>query len=373
MKRNVLVMVSPMCAARAGGVARYAREHGWLMMIQDRLGHHPLAWDCDGVIATLRRDPSSYETVRALMRRGIAVVDLTVNRPEVRVPRVMSDHVGIGRLAAEHFAERNFRNVVWFSLGWGNVHRLRFEGLCEKYRDAAKWVLSDELPRRRQNDWKSFSRWIARKLAAAPKPLAALTYDEADAARLLAAAERAGVSVPEELAILSIGNNQIICDNQSVTLSSIDQNLERGGYEAAALLDRLMDGGRPPNTPILVPPAGVVLRRSTDVIAASDPVVRRGLKYIEEHLSSSFGAAQIADAIDITPNVLHKRFVAELGRSVGAEIARQRLAKVKLLLRNTKMPVAEIAAMVGFCTPSHLSNAFRDATGCTPRQWRSSS
>ena len=369
MREKVLAMVSPMSAARIAGIARYAHEQGWHLMIQDRLGYHPLAWDGDGVIAALRSDPISVDAVRRLMKRGIPVVDLTISRPDIKVPRVMSDHTAIGRLAAEHFSERNYRNIVWFSTGWGKVQELRYAGLIEQA-PAARWIAEEELPKTRRNDWSTFLRWLSAKLKAASKPLAALTYDESDAARLLDVAERTGISVPEELAILSIGNDPLICENQSVPLSSIDQNLERGGYEAAALLQRLMDGERPPRKPIVVPPAGVVLRRSTDAIAVTDHLVRQGLKYIEENLATSFGAVQIANALGITQNVLHKHFAAELGRSVGKEIARRRLAKVKLLLRNAKMSVSEIAATTGFCTPSHLSNAFHAATGTTPRAWR---
>lgn len=368
MKEKVLAMVSPMSAARIAGIARYAREQGWHLMIQDRLGYRPLAWNGDGIIAALRSDHVSVDTVRRLMKRGIPVVDLTISRPDINVPRVISDHVAIGRLAAEHFAERNYRNVVWFSTGWGKVQELRYEGLSEKI-PAARWVAEEELPKSRRNDWRAFMHWLSANLKKSPKPLAALTYDESDAARLLDVAERTGISVPEELAILSIGNDRIICENQPVPLSSIDQNLERGGYEAAALLQGLMNGERPPKKPILVPPAGIVLRRSTDTIAVTDPLVRQGLKYIGENISQSFGVAQIAEALGTTQNVLHKRFSAELGHSVGKEIARLRLAKVKILLRNTRMSIAEISSAAGFCTPSHLSNAFRAATGSSPREW----
>lgn len=369
MSKNVLVMISPMSAARVSGIARYAREHGWHLMIQDRLGHHPLAWNGDGALATLRNDKASCECIRTLMQRGIPVVDLTASRPDISLARVTSDHTEIGRIAAAHFEARNFRNVAWFSIGWGHVHRLRFAGLTEKV-PAMRWVLSEDLPKRRQDDWGAFSKWIEAKLAAAPKPLAVLAYDEADAARLLHAAERTGVSVPEELAILSIGNDPLICENQPVTLSSIDQNLERGGYEAAALLDRIMAGKRAPVKPILVPPAGITLRQSTDAIAVSNPLLRQAMDFIKKNLASHFGVAQIADALGTTPNILHKRFTAELGRSVGSEISRQRIAKTKLLLRNTKMTLADIAEATGYCTASHLSNTFSAATGMSPRAWR---
>ena len=369
MKRKVLVMISPVSAARIAGVARYARERNWHLMIQDRLGHRPLVWDGDGIVATLRSDDATVNTIRRFMKRGIPVVDVTASRPDVKVPRVTSDHVGIGRLAAEHFRERNFRNVVWFSTGWGNVHALRYRGLAESI-PTEKWVVEESLAKTKRGDWGAFMRWIGKLLNAAPKPLAALAYDEADAARILDAAERIGVSVPEELAILSIGNDPIICENQSVPLSSIDQNLERGGYEAAVMLDRLMDGGKPPAKPVLIPPNGICLRRSTDIMASGDPLVKKTLDYIAENLSKPFGASQIADALGISRNLLDKHFRADLNRSIGAEITRQRIAMAKLLLRNSGETVVEIAKRTGFCNPSHLTNTFRNNTGETPRHYR---
>ena len=370
-RKNVLVMVSPMSFPRTEGIARYAREHDWNLMIQDRLGYHPLAWNGDGVIATIRSDPVTFSCISRLMKRGVPVVDLTISRPDVAVPRVTSDHTAIGRLAAEHFRERNFRNAVWFSVGWGAVHAMRFKGLQEGLeRTPLKWVLAESLPTSRQNDWSSFTKWLRGAFAAAPKPVAALTYDEADGARLLNAALELDISVPEELAILTIGDNRTICENQSVPLSSIDQNLERGGYEAAALLDRLMSGQRPPKKPILVPPLGVVVRRSTEVIAVSDPTVRKAMELISKRLAQPIGSPQIADALGVRRPVLDALFREHLCHSVGEEIRRQRFARAKLLLETTNMSVAAIAAETGYCSPSHLANTFRAATGASPRAWR---
>ena len=384
--KNVLAMVSPMSAERVSGIARYAREHGWNLMIQDRLGHTPLAWNGDGILATLRSDSVTFRCIEKLMRRGIPLVDLTVSRPEIKVPRVTSDHREIGRLAARHFAEREFHHVAWFSSGWGNVHRLRYQGLAETGAERPlKWVAADEIPVQRQSEWPSFVAWIRDKLAAAEKPLAVLTYDETDAARLLYAAKELGVNVPEELAILSIGNNPLVCENQSVPLSSIDQNLERGGYEAAALLDRLMSQQtsrlttkqsnnrsieQSNNQTILVPPAGIVTRRSTDVIAVADATVRQALKFIDRNLGKAIGAPQIANELGIRRTELDTIFRSQLARSVGEEIRRQRFARVKLLLETTDLSVSKIAGATGYCTPSHLTNAFKAAFGQTPKAWR---
>ena len=371
-RKNVLVMVSPMSVPRVEGIARFAREHDWNLTIQDRLGYHPIAWNGDGIIATLRADPVTFSSISRLMKRGIPVVDLTMSRPDLAVPRVTSDHETIGRLAAEHFLERNFRNAVWFSTGWGPVHAMRFKGLSEGLGFAPlKSVLTESLPKSRQNDWSAFTKWLRGAFAAAPKPVAALAYDESDGARLLNSALELDISVPEELAILTIGNNKTICENQSVPLSSIDQNLERGGYEAAALLDRLMSGKRAPKKPILIPPLGVVVRRSTEVIAVAEPTVRQAIEFIARNLSKPIGSPQIADALGIKRPTLDTLFREHLCHSVGEEIRRQRFARAKLLLETTRMPVAEIAVETGFCTPSHLSNTFRAATGFSPRVWRS--
>ena len=377
-------MVRPMSDERVGGIARYAKERGWSLMIQDRLGYGPTAWRGDGAIATIRDDPALLAVIRRMVRSGVPVVDLTANRPDVRVARVTSDHAGIGRLAAEHFAERNYRHLAWFSLGWGNVHRLRFDGFARGAvaasaggatgacgaEEVRRWVFSEGRGGRSPGGWNAFSSWVSRKLRAAPKPLGVLAYDEADAARILHAAEALGLAVPEEVAVLSIGNNRLVCENQSVPLSSIDQNLARGGYEAAAMLDRLMDGAPVPERPVLVPPAGVVLRRSTDAVAAADPLVRAALGFIAGRLRTRFGVEQVVRALGTTPDRLHRRFAAELGHGVGAEISRQRLALAKRLLREPSLTASAIAAACGYCTPSHLSNAFRAATGSTPGAWR---
>jgi LacI family transcriptional regulator len=370
-RKNVLVMVSPMSTPRAEGIARFAREHDWNLMIQDRLGYHPLAWNGDGVIATLRSDAVTVSCISRLMKRGVPVVDLTISRPDVAVPRVISDHEAIGRLAAEHFMERNFRNVVWFSTDWGSVHAMRFNGLSKGLgQEPKRWVLAESLPKSRQRDWTTFKKQLRKMLETERKPVAVLTYDEADGARLLNAALELNVSVPEELAILTIGNNGIICENQSVPLSSIDQNLELGGYSAAALLDRLMAGDKAPKEPQLIPPAEIAVRRSTEVVAVANDTVRAAMEYISKSLAQPIGSPQIAEFLGIRRSVLDALFREHLMRSVGEEIRRQRFAKAKLLLSTTSLHIAEIARLTGFCTPSHLTNTFRSATGITPKKWR---
>ena len=371
-------MITPMSGtgSRLTGIARYAKEHGWHLMVQDRLGYQPLVWHGDGALVTLRTDPDAAARVRRLRRAGTAVVDLTITRPDISLPRVTSDHAALGRLAAEHFAERDFRHAAWFSLGWTHVHALRFAALAETCRRLGmepplRWVYSERASAAQLGNWKTFTRILAAWLAAAPRPLAVLAYDESDAIRLLTVCRELGIAVPEEVALLSIGNDPILCESQAVTLSSIDQNLLRGGYEAAALLDRLMDGRPPPRAPILVPPAGIAVRQSTDTRAVSDPVLRHALDLIGENLAHPYGADLLATALGLPRHRIDRLFATGLGRSVGAEILRQRLARAKRLLKEEPgLTLAAIARETGFCHASYLSNTFRRETGDSPRAWR---
>lgn len=365
--KHVLVMMQPMSDLRFAGIARFAQTHGWFLSVEERLERGAKLWRGDGALVTLRNDRRMENAVRSLRRRGIPVVDMVLNRPTVALPRVVNDHAAVGRLGARHFIERNFREVAWFATGTGHVHTLRFAALRKALAGQANvrdWTLA------RNCDWDEFLRWLRARLGDVPRPLGVLTYDESDAARFLNACLDLGVSIPDEVSILAIGNDFRLCERQPIPISDIEQNMERGGFAAAALLDRLMNGGKPPKDPILIPPTGIVLRKSTDVVAASDPRCREALHYIADNLSRPFGAQEIADALKINRNLLDSLFRKDLGTSVGAEIKRQRLARVRKLLEETDETLDGIAAETGFCNASYLIATFRKTFDCTPFDYR---
>ena len=386
-RRHVLILVTPAYQPRLAGIARYARQRGWQLTILDRIARRPRGWNGDGVLVTLRDNPETLAFVRSLRKRRIPVVDLTFNHPELRLPRVSGDHFDMGRLARQHFTERNFRHFAWFSTNWLNIHRLRYEGFRRpaarelkkphtqtlensNTQTLPKWIFAEEAPAERLDDFAWFDRWLGEKLRAAPKPLALLAYDDADAARALGACLAAGLSVPEDVAILGIGGDRLICENQPVPISSIEHDQGRTGYEGAALLDRLMEGEKPPSKPILIPPRGITVRASTDFIAAASPIVRRALEYIHAHLDRPFGLAQIAAETGVSRTAVARLFEGELGRPVGAEILRQRIDRAKRLLKDGSLAISEIASRIGFCNPAYFTNTFRRTTGLTPKAWR---
>ena len=378
-QRNVLLVIQPAYPERISGIARFARSHGWHLTIVDRLARFPRGWRGDGALVTLRGNTKTNRFVKGLVRDGIPVVDLTFNHPEIRLPRVSGDHEAFGRLARQHFESLNFQHFAWFSTGWSHVHELR----CGGFAPDDRWVLGDLVAADEIDNWRLFLRVIGRKLQSAPKPLAVLTYDDADAAKVLSAALEAGLRVPEDVAIMGIGNDKVICENQAVTLSSVDHDLERNGYEGAAMLNRLMgtavrrsarlsieQSNNPNNRSILLPPRGIVIRKSTDTLAADDPLLSSALREIAKRLSTSFGVAEVAEALKVPRTRLDRLFAEKFSRPVGKEIVRQRIERAKRLLTSTDKPMKEIAALCGYCNAGYFTNAFRTETGLTPKAWR---
>lgn len=361
VSRTVLLMITPYSQPRLEGISRFARAHGWNLMMEDRLLPDEDPRQYDGVLMTLRDAPEAVAAARRLLRAKVPTVDLTIERPDVRLPRVVSDHAAIGRAAAAHFRERGFSSLAWFSSGWTNVHRLRYEGFCSGC--AAPPV-----------------RWARDGLAAAiqdaPKPVGVLAYNDVDAARLVAVCRKEGVGVPEDMAVLGIGNDAFLCENQAVPLSSVEQDLRRNAYEGAALLDALMSATPSARAaacrraPRFTPPGSVAARASSDTLAHPHPLIRAALVHIRQNLARSFGTSEIAAALGISRSHFDHLFVHETGHSVGKEILAQRLREARRLLADTDLPIAAIARQTGFCNAGYLSNTFRRAVGLSPKVWR---
>ena len=363
--RDVLLLVSPVPQNRMLGIARFAKEHRWSITIGERTSP-PTEWRGDGVLVMLRGDPPLVRFVKSLVRRGIPVVDLSAFRPDIPLPRVVGDNLAIGRLAAEHFRLHNFVHAAFFASRRTAVHEQRYRGFSSEFGGEAAVPF-----------WNRTT--LSKALSPAPKPLGIFCYSDYDATLVLNACLSKGLKVPDDVAILGVDNNEIICENQVVPLSSVFHDHEEVGYRGAELLNRLMAGSKGKgkrrkenvSTAILIPPRRIVQRPSTDITATDDAVLRQALDYIATHLDTSFGLAQLADALKMPTYRLGELFRTKLGRSVGREIVRQKIVLARKLLEETEKPVKEIASETGFCNIAYFVNTFRRETGETPRRYRS--
>lgn len=368
-----MVMINPSIPLRFDGIVRYARERGWHLTISNRLVRAPSGWNGDGALVTLRGDVSTSRFVERLLKDRIPVVDLTSYMPEVDIPRVIPDYRSAGEIAASHFAQIGLRNVAWFSTIWTAVHRLFFDGFSARWTHVERIVLADLVPKTKLDAVDLFAHVMAPRLKALPRPMGILTYNDEEAARILALCLELGISVPDDIAILGIGNDSFLCENQPVPLSSVIDDLERNGYEAAALLGRLMESHpiqeRASET-ILVPCKGIAARLSTDTLAVENPVLRKALVELKTHLDNPPSTVQLAEKVGVSRATLDRLFASELGSSMHEELLRFRLARAKAMLMDGSAPIYEIADTCGFCNAGHFINVFKRATGKTPAKWR---
>jgi LacI family transcriptional regulator len=186
----------------------------------------------------------------------------------------------------------------------------------------------------------------------------------------LDACRRAGVAVPEEVAVIGVDNEVLACELAYPPLSSVIPDCRRIGYEAAALLDHMMADSSAPREHRVIPPLGLATRQSTDVTAIADPCVADAVRFIREHALEGIGVEDVLDHVPVSRSVLQRRFRAALGRTVHEVIAGVRLRRAKQLLVETDLPLPAVAERSGFSHSEYLITAFRRATGTTPGAYR---
>ena len=188
--------------------------------------------------------------------------------------------------------------------------------------------------------------------------------------QVLDACRRAGVAVPDEVAVVGVDNDGLLCELSDPPLTSVEPDARRTGYTAAEILDRLMNFRRVPVLSHRIPPVGVVTRQSSDTMAVGDADVAEAVRFIRENACSGISVKDVLQRVPLSRRALETRFVKAVGRTPHAEVERVRLERAKHLLRATDLPVFEVAQRTGFRYQEYLSVAFRRYTGVSPTQYR---
>ena len=356
-----------------GGVTRYLRSHRpWSVFLEQReLWTAPPDWLCrwrgDGVICR----KTTPELAEMLRKAGVPLVDLNDCAPPVGAPRIEADHRAIGALAADHLMERGFRQFAFCGFS-DRFSAERREGFVARLRDRAFACELWESPwvGPAAQAWEREQAQIARWVSSLPKPVGLMACSDMRGQHVLDACQRVDLAVPEAVAVIGVDDDAVLCNLCHPPLSSVVPNPERVGYEAAALLDRLMSGHPGPAGTMLVEPVGVQTRQSTDVLAIDDPAVAATLRFIRER---AFGGVSMKDVLRhaaLSRSLLERKFRQYLGHSPQAEIRSVQLKRVKQLLAESDLPLTEIAGLAGYAHPEYMSVVFKRETGQTPGQFR---
>lgn len=352
------------------GVAAFANRHGpWHLHVEPEGERRllPHGWQGDGVIARL----STPAVARAVLGLGVPVVNVSgifLEGPAAKLPRVCNDRGASGSMAARHLIDRGFRNFGYVglpTLAYVREHQEAFAAALDRAGFACH---AHALGRGLEKTGRP-SRLIA-WLEGLPKPVGILTWSNVQGRAVIDACRRAEILVPEDVAVLSGDDDQLLCESCFPQLSAIAVAAERIGEQAAELLQLLIERRPLPPTPILVPPIGIITRQSTDTLAVDNPDLVRAIGYIREHATRNIHVEDVLAAVPLSRRSLERIFQDSLGRSPAQEIRRVRIERAKQLLATTDLPIPKVATASGFGTGEYLATIFRQATGMTPLKYR---
>jgi len=353
----------------ARGVVRYARGRpdwdlygfGWMFQTMGSLER----WDGDGIIARIESDADAA-TLAAL---GIPVVDVAGawTRPGFRL--VTNDDAATGRLAGRHLAALGRHHLAFCGVsrvGWSRARREAFRAAVAApalsvYEQSLRWW-------ERLHHSATFDRW----LAGLRRPVSLFACNDTVGLKTAAACRRLGLAVPDDIAILGVDNEDILCELCVPPLSSIALDLEGIGVRAAAVLATIMDGRPLRATPVAVAPREVVERASTRPLTTGDEMVDRALGVIRDAGTRRLNVRRILATVPCSRRTLEKRFRAALGHGIHQEVIMRRVVAARRLLRETTLTVSAIAAETGFANAQRFYAAFRNVQGSTPGAYRRS-
>jgi len=355
------------------GIEKYAQEHGWhLYSDYTREKIIPWGWQGDGILAWLGAGDDLAEFVGTIK---LPTVDFSYRRPQLNFPRVLEDHAHAAQLAADHFLTRGFHHFCFYSdannwsyeeRGHGFIQALGEHGhscIWLRWTEAAAYTTGKQ-------EWQRKRKWLAAQMKQAPKPLAVFAANDQQALDVLESCESIGIKIPEEVAIVGTESYLLAPDAMHTPISSVDTNLEVLGYRGAELLDHLMSGEKAPAEPVRVPAAGVIVRKSSDILTITHQGVARSLRFIWEHGHEPICIKDLVSVSAMSRRGMHKAFMEHLGRTPGQELQRVRIEHAKKLLTRTGQKVEAIAHDSGYQSINSFCVAFKRATGMSAKQFR---
>lgn len=354
------------------GIESYVKERrNWSIYLAehsrgDRAPDWLRNWKGDGIIARIE----NAVIAKALEPLKMPIVDVSSARLLPELPWMETDDASIGKLALGHFVERGFEHFAYHGderFNWSNWRRDHFVSLL------AERGLTCAIPPPRKsragNEDEAINA-LGAWLASLPKPLAVLTCYDQKGREILDACRRFNLEVPDQVAVLGVDNDDVLCDLANPPLSSIIPNTMRTGYEAASLLDRMMAGEKISPIVNLIPPLGIATRQSTEVLAVEDQFVAKAVRFVRENACRGIGVDEVVRHAGLSRRLLESRFSRVLGHAPHEEIVRVQLQRVKELLTHTDLPLAQIAEQAGFRHVEYLSVVFKKKVGQPPSVFR---
>ncbi len=360
------------------GINVYSKEFGPWIFCRMPLFHREtigmdgilkwaLDWGADGIIGQLYNDKEIQKIVDA----GIPVIAQDFKERFADIPNITGAYHQTGVIGADYFIKKGFTNFAFYGFSDIVWSRERAEGFEERVSRSGHEVHYFEHKKARSSElWyykpSSLSRW----LKSLPKPIALMSCDDNQGQHITEACRNLGIRIPEEVAVLGVDNDEMICDLSDPPLSSIALDTEKGGFEAAKLMDHMIKNGSQFHYDIIVEPLQVITRHSTDIYATNDHHIAASLKYIHQNIDKNLNVDEVVKQVPLSRRALEKRFLEITGYPIYKYIFNLRIEKFTQKLLDTDMSVFEIALDMGLNDSKNIARQFRQVKGCSPSEFR---
>lgn len=359
------------------GITRYSKDHGpWTFCkmptyYRETIGIDGILkwateWEADGIIGQFYNGE-----VEKFTQANIPVIAQDFKERFTDIPNITGEYKETGRLGADYFLKKGFKNFAFY--GFGNIvwSRERAEGFEERIQEAGFDVHYYEHKDSPATDlWYYKPSALSIWLKSLPKPIALMTCDDNQGHHITEAAKHAGIRIPDEVAVLGVDNDEMVCDLSDPPLSSIELDSEKSGYEAARLMEQMIEENTCYAPDIIVKATQVVTRHSTDIFASKDKYIVSALKYIHGNLDKNLKVDQVLKEVPLSRRSLEKRFIMTTGYPVYEYIYNQRIEKFTQKLLETDMTIFEIALDLGLSDSKNIARQFKQIKGVTPMEYR---
>ena len=356
------------------GVIKFMRKSDdWSVFLEQRdLEADPPAWlnhwNGDGILSRA----TTVKLAEAVAAKGIPLVELTDRREDLGFAHVWSDDAEIGRMAAAHLVDRGFKHLAFCGFSheaWSERRQAAFqEAVFERLGSSA--VYNSTWLGKAARPWEEEQEHLAKWIDGLDKPVGIFACNDVRGQQILDTCFLSDIAVPEEVAVIGVDNDEILCQLCHPPLTSVIPKAEVIGFRAAEMLSKLMDGEPVDEPKQVVPPIGISPRQSTDVVAIEDQTVAAALRYIRENACEGITVEEVLKHVPMSRSSLERKIRKFLNRSPQQEIRKVQVKRAQQLLTETDLPLDRIAQMCGFQHPEYMHVVFRREVGETPGVYR---
>jgi LacI family transcriptional regulator len=372
MKRIILLLETSRAFGRQliMGIARYSRLNGPWSFYKEPVDlkssiPHLTSWKPDGII--MRDSLVTKELLKLKIPTILAIHDSKYPKD---LPVIKTDSYSIAKMASDHLISKGLKNFAYCGFNNYDWSKERGQYFDRFNSDAGYKTHIYHPPKRLKKDWENEQHHVSEWIKKLPVPVGIFACNDDRGQHILEVCKMINLKVPEEVSVIGVDNDPMVCDIGDPPLTSIALNVESAGYDSAKLLDVLLSGKKMKGQQIMVSPTHIVQRQSTDILAVNDPEVALAIRYIKKNAKNKIFVRDVVKMTNLSRRTLEKQFRKTIHRSIYDEIRLVRIEWISKLLIETDLTISQITSLFNFTDVEHISRYFKKEKGIGLRQFR---